>query len=76
MMINYEDIIIMVIGWKEGSLHYLVGTIDRQYVYTDEQKYRCFVYQYSGKQQNKNLSNFSVFFWIRCIITVVLSYIA
>jgi len=40
-------------GWKDGSLHYLVGAIDRQYVYTDEQRYRCFVYQYNGKGEKR-----------------------
>lgn len=36
-------------GWKEGSKHYLVGSLHRQHVYTDEQRYRCFVYEYHGK---------------------------
>jgi hypothetical protein len=41
-------------GWKEGSKHYLVGELVRQHVHSQEQLYRCFIYellQGSGHQQ-------------------------
>ena len=35
--------------WSEGSKHYLVAEMDREHVFSDESKYRCFVYEKSGK---------------------------
>ena len=34
--------------WKEGSSRYLVAMMNHSHVYTDEARYRCFVFQ---KQQ-------------------------
>lgn len=31
--------------WKEGSSRYLVSILNDSHVYTDEARYRCFVYQ-------------------------------
>jgi len=31
--------------WKEGSSRYLVALMNHSHVYTDESRYRCFVYQ-------------------------------
>jgi len=31
--------------WKEGSSRYLVSMLNHSHVYTDEARYRCFVYQ-------------------------------
>ena len=36
-------------GWKEGSKHYLVGELVRQHVHSQEQLYRCFIYEPQGK---------------------------
>ncbi|XP_064477131.1 uncharacterized protein LOC135391007 isoform X2 [Ornithodoros turicata] len=37
--------------WKEGSMHYLVGKLDHRMAKTDEDKFRCFVYE---KSQDPN----------------------
>jgi hypothetical protein len=31
--------------WKEGNSRYLVAMMNHSHVYTDEARYRCFVYQ-------------------------------
>ncbi len=31
--------------WKEGSSRYLVSMLNHSHVYTDEARYRCFIYQ-------------------------------
>lgn len=31
--------------WKEGSSHYLVASMNHSHIYTDNERYRCFVYQ-------------------------------
>ena len=31
--------------WKEGNSRYLVAQMNHSHVYTDEARYRCFVYQ-------------------------------
>ena len=31
--------------WKEGSSRYLVALMNHSHVYTDESRYRCFVYR-------------------------------
>ena len=41
--------------WREGSKHYMVAQMDRQHVYSDEAKYRCFVYQKEGKGDNRTI---------------------
>jgi len=41
--------------WSEGSKHYLVAEMNRDHVYSDESKYRCFVYEKSGKGDNKTV---------------------
>lgn len=33
--------------WKESSNHYLVGRLHHRMATTDEQRYRCFIYQKS-----------------------------
>ncbi len=32
-------------SWKEGSSRYLVAMMNHSHVYTDEARYRCFVFQ-------------------------------
>ena len=41
--------------WSEGSKNYLVAEMNRDHVYSDESKYRCFVYEKSGKGDNKTV---------------------
>jgi hypothetical protein len=41
--------------WREGSKHYLVAEMDTQHVYSDESKYRCFVYEKAGKGDNRTV---------------------
>jgi len=41
--------------WAEGSKKYLVAEMNREHVYSDESKYRCFVYEKSGKGDNKTV---------------------
>ena len=31
--------------WNDGSNHYLVALMNHSHVYTDESRYRCFLYQ-------------------------------
>ena len=33
-------------GWKDGSRHYMVGKLEHPHATTDEDKFRCFVYEY------------------------------
>ena len=39
--------------WKEGSSRYLVSMLNHSHVYTDEARYRCFVFQ----RQHTNAPN-------------------
>ena len=32
--------------WKDGSLHYLVGRVSHAHATTDEEKFRCFVFEF------------------------------
>ena len=41
--------------WSEGSKHYLVAEMDREHVFSDESKYRCFVYTKAGKGDNRTV---------------------
>ena len=38
--------------WKEGSSRYLVSMLNHSHVYTDEARYRCFVYQRQHSNEN------------------------
>ena len=42
-------------SWKDGSLYYLVAKIHHAHALTDEEKYRCFVYEFTNKR-NKSSS--------------------
>ena len=33
--------------WKDGSLHYLVGRLSHAHATTDEERFRCFVFEFS-----------------------------
>ena len=33
-------------SWKDGSRHFMVGKLDHLHASTDEDKFRCFVYEY------------------------------
>jgi hypothetical protein len=39
--------------WKEGNSRYLVAMMNHSHVYTDEARYRCFVYQVLRTQRNR-----------------------
>ena len=41
--------------WSEGSKNYLVAEMNREHVYSDESKYRCFVYEKYGKGDNRTV---------------------
>ena len=41
--------------WKEGSKRYLVAEMNRDHVYSDESRYRCFVYEKAGKGDNQTV---------------------
>ena len=41
--------------WSEGSKNYLVAEMNREHVYSDESKYRCFVYEKAGKGDNRTV---------------------
>ena len=41
--------------WKEGSKRYMVAEMRRDHVYSDEMKYRCFVYEKKGKGDNQTV---------------------
>ena len=41
--------------WSEGSKKYLVVEMNREHVYSDESKYRCFVYENIGQGDNKTV---------------------
>lgn len=38
--------------WKEGSNHYLVGKVDHIFAKSDEDRYRCFIYDHPRHQGN------------------------
>lgn len=44
-----------IAAWKEGSKRYLVAEMNREHVYSDESKYRCFVYEKTGKGDRKSV---------------------
>ena len=44
--------------WKEGNSRYLVAMMNHSHVYTDEARYRCFVYQVS--QPISDIALFSI----------------
>ena len=44
-----------IASWTEGSKKYLVAEMNREHVYSDESKYRCFVYEKTGKGDNKTV---------------------
>ena len=33
-------------SWRDGSRHFMVGKLDYLHATTDEDKFRCFVYEY------------------------------
>ena len=39
--------------WKEGSSRYFVSMLNHSHVYTDETRYRCFVYQRQHSASNE-----------------------
>ena len=41
--------------WSEGSKNYLEAEMNREHVYSDESKYRCFVYEKYGKGDNRTV---------------------
>ena len=41
-------------NWDEGSKSYFVGELVNEHVYTDERRYRCYVYERIGKGMNRN----------------------
>ena len=41
--------------WKEGYKRYMVAEMNRDHVYSDESKYRCFVYEKHGKGDNQTV---------------------
>lgn len=46
-------------AWKEGSNHYLVGKVDHIHANSDEDRYRCFIYErphHQGNTQTWNLA--------------------
>ena len=38
-----------IASWKEGSKKYLVAELNREHMYSDESKFKCFVYERVGK---------------------------
>ena len=42
--------------WKEGSKHYLVAEMSHDHVHNDETRYRCFVYEKAGKDENRTVT--------------------
>ena len=42
--------------WKEGSKHYMVAEMSHDHVHSDENRYRCFVYEKSGKAENRTVT--------------------
>lgn len=52
-----EEELVCLATWKEGSMRYLIGKIsqgNRRSLISDEDQYRCFVYQRSG-DSNKTI---------------------
>jgi hypothetical protein len=44
-------------SWKDGSTRYLVGTVHHAMVHSNEDRYRCFVYERSqGQGQEKHVT--------------------
>jgi len=44
-----------IASWKEGSKKYLVAEMKRDHVYSDESKYRCFVFNKKGRGPNQTI---------------------
>jgi hypothetical protein len=42
-----------IASWKEGSKKYLVAELNREHMYSDESKFKCFVYERVGKGEDK-----------------------
>jgi hypothetical protein len=43
-----------IAAWKEGSKKYLVAELNREHMYSDESKFKCFVYErVGGKGEEK-----------------------
>lgn len=43
--------------WKEGSSRYLVGRLHHGHASSNEDRYRCFVYEKAGQTVQSNLQN-------------------
>ncbi|GFG35566.1 hypothetical protein Cfor_00062, partial [Coptotermes formosanus] len=49
--------LVCLASWKDGSTRYLVGTVHHAMVHSNEDRYRCFVYERSqGQGQEKHVT--------------------
>ena len=41
-------------SWRDGSFYYLVAKIHHAHALTDEEKYRCFIYEFTSKNKSSS----------------------
>ncbi|KAG7172358.1 hypothetical protein Hamer_G009734, partial [Homarus americanus] len=54
---SFVEELVCLASWKEGSNHYLVGKVDHIHVKSDEDRYRCFIYEHPRHQGNTQTWN-------------------
>ncbi|XP_071533714.1 uncharacterized protein [Panulirus ornatus] len=54
---SFVEELVCLGSWKEGSNHYLVGKVDHIHANSDEDRYRCFIYEHPHHQGNTQTWN-------------------
>jgi len=52
--------LVCLASWKDGSTRYLVGKLHHPMAHSDEDRYRCFVYERSQGQGRERRSTYDV----------------
>ncbi|XP_037803398.1 uncharacterized protein LOC119597683 isoform X3 [Penaeus monodon] len=47
---SFEEELVCLGSWKDGSNHYLVGKVNHIHANSDEDRYRCFIYEHPHRQ--------------------------
>jgi len=59
LLFSVEELVCLA-SWKDGSTRYLVGKLHHAMAHSDEDRYRCFVYERSQGQGRERRSTFDV----------------
>ncbi|KAK8733216.1 hypothetical protein OTU49_006530 [Cherax quadricarinatus] len=54
---SFVEELVCLASWKEGSNHYLVGKVNHIHANSDEDRYRCFIYEHPHHQGNTQTWN-------------------